>query len=172
MRSVRKIPSVRRPGAPRSVRWLHRPPADSDGWGTIEIRLGRTATAYRCRAIPTDFGPEHRGFELHKLGPGQQPTGVVYHVLVDLSRGRHRCDCLGHEPMATANTAQLLKPCAGLPELGTRVLVAALRRTRGPGQGRACKAQRDTETFPDRKPTFAKRRRHHATTLLCPCQLP
>jgi len=97
MRSVRKIPSVHRPGAPRSVRWLYRPSADSDGWGTIEIRLGRTATAYHCRAIPTDFGPEHRGFELHKLGPSHQPTGVVYHVLVDRARGWHRCDCLGHE---------------------------------------------------------------------------
>jgi hypothetical protein len=63
MRSVRNVPGPRRPGAPRSVRWLHRPPADSDGWGTIEIRLGRAVTTYRCRVIPTDFGPEHRGFE-------------------------------------------------------------------------------------------------------------
>src|ERR1700728_2991829 len=96
MRSVRSI-SVRRPGAARSVRWLHGPPGDRDGWGTIEICLGRSATTYRCRAIPTDFGPEHRGFELHKLGPDQQPNGVVYHVLVDLARGWNRCDCLGYE---------------------------------------------------------------------------
>jgi len=97
MRRVRNVPSARRPGAPRSVRWLHRSPDDSDGWGIIEIRLGRTATTYHCRPIPTDFGPEHRGFELHKLGPSHQPTGVVYHVLVDRARGWHHCDCLGHE---------------------------------------------------------------------------
>jgi len=114
MRSVRNIP-VRRPGAARSVRWLHRPPADSDGWGTIEIRLGRTVTAYRCRAIPTDFGPEHHGFKLHKLGPGQQPTDVVYHVSSTWPGAGTAVTASDTKPTATASTALLLKPCAGLP---------------------------------------------------------
>jgi hypothetical protein len=63
----------------------------------IEIRLGRVTTIYRCRAMPTDFGSDYRGFELQKLGGSLEPTGVVYHVLLDLCRGWHRCDCLGHE---------------------------------------------------------------------------
>jgi hypothetical protein len=80
-----------------SVRCLHRPEADTNGWQTIEIRLGRTTTFYRCRPVPTDFGREYHGFELHKLGGDLELTGVVYHVLVDLCKGWHRCDCLGHE---------------------------------------------------------------------------
>jgi len=84
-----------RPAPRRSVRWLRQP--GTHGWGTLEITVGRRSTIYRCRPIATDFGLGQLGYELHKLGAVSELLETVYHVLVDRTRGWHRCDCLGHE---------------------------------------------------------------------------
>jgi len=137
------------PRTQRSACWLELPGTSTGGWGAVEITVGRLVTAYRCQEIATDFGPEHVGFELHKLGPGHQPTGVVYHVLVDLARGWHRCDCLGHEAHGHCKHSAALKAlCRFCPISGTWVplipgasaSMSAGQRQRRPGK-------------PDRKPS-------------------
>jgi hypothetical protein len=114
MRNVRVVPSPRRPGALRSLRWLHRPPGDSDGWGTIEIRLGRRVTAYRCRAIPTDFGPEHCGFELHKVASAAKRRAWSTTSSLTWPAAGTAVIASGTRLTATASTVQPLRRCAVL----------------------------------------------------------
>ena len=53
---------------------------------------------YLAREIPAaGMGHGCRGFEVEKLDPFQEPTGEVYHVLIDTRDGYSSCDCLGGE---------------------------------------------------------------------------
>ena len=98
-----------RPKPARAVRILERPDAaDPEGWFAfcltfttpmVRSQAVRSETwNYLAREIPADgMGQGCRGFELEKLGTNLEPTGEVYHVLLDPREGFSKCDCPGGE---------------------------------------------------------------------------
>lgn len=96
-----------RPKLERIVRILEHPGSDdAQGWFAISISLTTTTrkttrtetTVYLVREIPAGgMGRGCCGFEVEKLSAELQPTGDVYHVLLDDRDGNNACDCKGGE---------------------------------------------------------------------------
>jgi len=94
VKSDRKRRKPRRKPA-RSIRVLEQPTADTDGWGAIEIKVGKQTDTYLVRFIPSDFGLGAIGFEVEKLD-ADLATVEAYHVHLADRPEECSCTCKGH----------------------------------------------------------------------------
>jgi hypothetical protein len=79
----------------RAIRILEQPTRDTDGWGCIEIRMGKKVDTYLVHFIPSDFGFGAVGFEVEKIDSDLQ-TVENYHVHLADKPELCSCDCRGH----------------------------------------------------------------------------
>lgn len=80
-----------RPRPARSIRLLETPAPEHDGWGAVEITVGRQTDTYLVRPVPADF-ENATGYEVEKLD-SRLATVESYHVLVNGSTSS--CECMG-----------------------------------------------------------------------------
>lgn len=84
-----------RPKTPRSIRVLEQPTPDTDGWGAIEIAVGREKDTYLVHFVPSEFGVASLGFEVQKLDKGLMDSIDTYHIHLGADPVAQSCDCLG-----------------------------------------------------------------------------
>jgi hypothetical protein len=82
-----------RPKPARAIRILEQPTAETDGWGAVQITVGKKSDRYLVRFIPTDFNGA-LALEVEKLD-ADLATVEQYHVsLSDREEDKH-CSCKG-----------------------------------------------------------------------------
>jgi hypothetical protein len=89
-------PRKPRPKPERLIRILEQPTVDTDGWGAVQITVGKQRDTYLVHFIPSDFGFGAIGFEVEKL---DADLAVVesYHVHLSDRPEHCSCDCKGHD---------------------------------------------------------------------------